>query len=87
MPAGRKRAAAWFARTQRVETMDQARLIRMANQIARNLAAQGEAAAIAATAAHIRAYWDPRMKAALIAGGGAGLDPIARAAMAAIRQE
>src|SRR3546814_8807414 len=36
------------------------RLIYMANQIARNLAAEGEAEAVAATAQHIASFWDPR---------------------------
>ena len=44
-------------------------LIYMANQIARNLAAQGEAVAVAQTAQHIRDFWDPRMKAAILANG------------------
>ncbi|MFM5917145.1 MAG: formate dehydrogenase subunit delta [Novosphingobium sp.] len=60
--------------------MEIERLRYMANQIARNLAAQGEQAAVAATAQHIREYWDPRMKAALQADP-AGLDPIAQAAV------
>jgi formate dehydrogenase subunit delta len=57
-------------------------LIRMANQIAANLAAQGEAQAIAQTAQHIQLYWDPRMKAAILAGEHEELSPIARAAVA-----
>ena len=62
--------------------MDIAPLIRMANDIARNLAVQGDDAAIAATAQHIRDFWDPRMKAAILASDGAGLCPIAAAAVA-----
>lgn len=61
--------------------MDQARLIYMANQIARNLAAQGEESAIAATAQHISDFWDPRMKAAIRAAEQSDLDPIAWAAV------
>ena len=61
--------------------MDEARLIYMANQIARNLAASGQEAAIAATAQHIRDFWDPRMKAAILAAEQSALDPIARAAV------
>ncbi|MBK8631547.1 MAG: formate dehydrogenase subunit delta [Sphingomonadales bacterium] len=53
----------------------------MANQIARNFAAQGEDAAITATAAHIRDFWDPRMKSAILAEGVEGLEPIAGAAI------
>lgn len=53
----------------------------MANQIARNLAAQGEAEAIAQTLGHIRDFWDPRMKAAILAADETTLCPIARAAV------
>jgi formate dehydrogenase subunit delta len=53
----------------------------MANQIARNLAALGKEEAIAATAGHIRDFWDPRMKAGIIAADQFDLDPIARAAV------
>jgi formate dehydrogenase subunit delta len=65
--------------------MDSARLIDMANQIARNLAAQGEEAAVAQAAAHLRDFWDPRMKAAILAADPAGLEPIARAAIDRLR--
>ncbi len=65
--------------------MDIARLTYMANQIARNLAPQGEEAAITATAQHIRDFWDPRMKAAILAADGEGLEPIAKAAVGQIR--
>jgi len=61
--------------------MDIDHLTKMANQIARNLAAQGEDAAIAATAQHIRDFWDPRMRKQLAEAGGEGLDPIACAAL------
>jgi formate dehydrogenase subunit delta len=64
--------------------MDNAALIRMANDIARNLAAQGEGEAIAATAQHIRDFWDPRMKAAIRVAGPGGLSPIAAAAVARV---
>ena len=60
-------------------------LVRMANQIARNLAPQGEASAIAQTAQHIRDYWDPRMKAAILALDGTGLEPLAKAAVERLR--
>jgi len=61
--------------------MDHARLVMMANQIARNLASQGEAEAIAQTARHLRDFWDPRMKAAILADR-TGLEPAAAAAVA-----
>ena len=56
-------------------------LVYMANQIARNLAAQGDEAAVAQTAQHIRDFWDPRMKAAIFAADPAALEPLARAAV------
>jgi formate dehydrogenase subunit delta len=62
--------------------MDHARLVYMANQIARNLAPQGEARAIELTAQHLRDYWDRRMKAEIRACDAAQLHPIARAAVA-----
>ena len=37
-------------------------IVRMANQIARAFATQGEAEAIAHTAQHIAQFWDPRMR-------------------------
>lgn len=61
--------------------MDTAKLAMMANQIARNLACQGDEDAVALTAQHIRDFWDPRMKAAIRANM-AGLDPIAAKAVA-----
>lgn len=61
--------------------MDLDKLTYMANQIARNLAAQGEEEAIALTAQHLKDYWDPRMKAAILAGDRGALLPIARAAV------
>ena len=64
--------------------MDYARLAYMANQIARNFAADGEDEAIAATLQHIRDFWDPRMKAALVAGDQSRLSPVARAAAACL---
>jgi hypothetical protein len=40
--------------------MDQGHLVHMANQIARNLAAQGEDAAVTMMAQHLKDFWDPR---------------------------
>ena len=62
--------------------MDLTRLHHMIDQIARNFAAIGHDNAIAATADHIVKFWDPRMKAALLAGKVSGLSPIARGAVA-----
>ena len=61
--------------------MDLTRLHYMANQIAREFAAQGEAEAVAATANHLRLFWDPRMKAQILAGEREGLSPVAAAAV------
>ncbi len=61
-----------------------ARNVLMANQIARNLAPQGEERAVEATAKHIRLFWEPRMRAAIFAhveAGGEGLDPLALRAL------
>lgn len=61
--------------------MDAGRLRQMADQIARNLAVRGEEAAAAATADHIARFWDPRMRAAIIADDRSVLSPIARKAV------
>ena len=65
------------------------RLVYMANQIARNFAAQGADVAALAVADHIAAFWDPRMKAQIFAmngeGQGAGLEPIAAHAVKLLR--
>jgi formate dehydrogenase subunit delta len=58
------------------------RLIYMANQIARFFAAQPEGAAGAA--GHLKSFWDPQMRAEIIAwraAGGDGLDPVAAEAV------
>jgi formate dehydrogenase subunit delta len=65
--------------------VDAERLAYMANQIARNFAAQGEAVAVAATAEHLRNFWDPRMIAAFLAAE-VQLDPIAAAARERLAQ-
>jgi formate dehydrogenase subunit delta len=58
--------------------MDPARLIAMANQIGRFFHARGEAAVAEGVEDHLRRFWDPRMRTALIATlqqGGEGLAP------------
>ncbi len=63
------------------------RLVYMANQIARNFAAEGEDRAAAMVADHIQLYWHPRMRARIaslaIEQPGA-LSPIAARAIARI---
>ena len=60
-------------------------LVYMANQIARNLAPQGEASAISQTRQHIVDFWDPRMKAAILKADRSALSPIAAAAVAGLQ--
>jgi len=65
----------------RPNSVDIERLRYMADQIARNFAVQGADEAVAATAEHIRLYWDPRMKAAILADDPAALSPVVAAAV------
>ena len=58
------------------------KLVMMANQIAVNLAHAPDP--VAATAEHIRLYWDPRMKAMIRADGVTGLSETAKAAILAL---
>lgn len=58
-------------------------VVAMANQIAKNFAAQDEASAAEATARHIRDFWDPRMRALILEEarhGGPALSAEAREA-------
>jgi formate dehydrogenase subunit delta len=59
------------------------KLVMMANQITAFFVAQGEERAVPQIAKHIESFWDPRMRAVMrehVAAGGAGLEPLARAA-------
>ena len=63
------------------------KLVYMANQIGKFFASQGSDRAVAGTAEHIKKFWDPRMRAAILAHlekGGAGLDPAVREALASL---
>lgn len=66
---------------------DQAgKLVMMANQISRAFQVHGEAEAVPQIAQHIAKFWDPRMRAAIVAhvaAGGEGLEPLA---LQAVRQ-
>jgi formate dehydrogenase subunit delta len=67
---------------------DADKLVYMANQIGKFFASQGEAASVDGVAAHIKKFWDPRMRATILAhldAGGAGLDPKVRDAIASLR--
>jgi len=67
------------------------RLIYMANQIGKFFAAQGDARAVEDVATHLRKFWDPRMRADIIAklrdGHAEGLDPLPRKAVERLAQE
>jgi len=59
-------------------------LVRMANQIADFFKAMPEDEALAGASNHVRLFWDPRMRAKMavhLKAGGAGLTPLARAAV------
>ncbi len=64
------------------------KLVYMANQIGKFFAHQPEEKAVDAVADHIRKFWDPRMRKAILAhvdAGGAGLDPRTLKAVEAVR--
>ncbi len=60
------------------------RLVTMANQIGAFFTSQGPDQAVAGTAAHLKKYWEPRMRAAIVAhlrAGGEDLRPEVRLAV------
>jgi formate dehydrogenase subunit delta len=62
--------------------------VRLANEIAVQFTHRPLDEAAQAIAAHMRAFWEPRMRIALLehlAAGGAGLDPIALRAAELLR--
>ena len=64
--------------------MSHEKLVYMANQIGRFFAHQPEAQAVASTADHLRKFWDPRMRKAILdyaEQGGQGLQPPVRQAV------
>lgn len=66
------------------------KLIRMANQIAKNFEIRGEEIATQEAATHIKKFWDPRMRSAINAHldeGGDGLSNIAKGALRRLRNE
>lgn len=65
------------------------KLVMMANQIGKFFVPQTNMDAVAAIADHLKKFWDPRMRRAIVAhleAGGAGLDPPVREAVARLQQ-
>jgi formate dehydrogenase subunit delta len=65
------------------------KLTMMANQIGAFFKAQGETAAPAAIADHLKKFWDPGMRADIVVhldNGGAGMDPLVRSAVALLKK-
>jgi formate dehydrogenase subunit delta len=65
------------------------KLIMNANQIGAFFRAQGEAVAPAEIADHMRKFWDPVMRADIVAHlerGGEGLEPLVRRGVELLRQ-
>ena len=65
------------------------RLVTMANQIGRFFVPQRQGDPAAAIADHLRKFWDPRMRAAIVAhldAGGAGLDEPVREAVGRLKE-
>jgi formate dehydrogenase subunit delta len=60
----------------------------MANQIGTYFTSQGAEKAVPGIAEHLKKFWDPRMRSAILAhldAGGAGLQPEVRAAVEALK--
>ena len=64
-------------------------LIRMANDIGKFFAVQGEERAVNGICDHLKKFWEPRMKAGIfkhLEAGGAGLDPSVLTALKKLRE-
>jgi len=69
--------------------MSSDKLVTMANQIGRFFVPQRDADPAAAIAAHFRKFWDPGMRAAIVAHldkGGEGLDEPVRQAVLRLKE-
>ena len=65
------------------------KLVYMANQIGKFFTSQGRDQAVAGTLDHIKKFWDPRMREAIVAhldSGGRGLDPSVRQAIEQLKE-
>jgi formate dehydrogenase subunit delta len=71
--------------------MDTENLVKMANNIGNFFSAEPDrTAAVDGVADHLRKFWEPRMRRAIIAHysqGGAGLGELSRAAVARLAEE
>ncbi len=68
--------------------MSSPRLVTMANQIGKFFVTAEKHDPVAAIADHLEKFWDPRMRAEIVAfvkGGGEGLDPPVRDAVERLR--
>ena len=64
------------------------KLVMMANQIGKFFVPQRDGDPVAAIADHLQKFWDPRMRAAIVAhvaAGGAGLDAPVREAVGRLK--
>jgi formate dehydrogenase subunit delta len=71
-----------------VQTSSPDRLVYMANQIGKFFQNQGHDKAVPGITEHIKKFWDPRMRKAIVAHlerGGAGLDANVRDAIERLR--
>ena len=70
--------------------MDPHKLVKMVNEIAAFFESETDTKVVSeGIAGHVRRFWDPRMRAGLLAYAaedGSGLSPIARAAVAEIAE-
>ena len=65
------------------------KLVMMANQIGKFFVPQRDGDPVAAIADHLQKFWDPRMRAAIVAhvaAGGAGLDAPVREAVGRLKK-
>ncbi len=65
------------------------KLVYMANQIGKFFVSQGDEQAVPGIVDHLKKFWDPRMRAQILAhldAGGAGLDPPVRRAVEQLKQ-
>jgi formate dehydrogenase subunit delta len=68
--------------------MQHEKLVMMANQIAKFFETQGTERGLPQVASHIELFWNPRMRRQIlahVAEGGAGLSPLALAALKTLK--